>query len=57
MNDFYVDTTYHYDNIDTTVEPNLTASEGATLTLGNTYMSYLSEEELEQATKNGWIIE
>ena len=57
MNDFYTDTTYKYKEIDTTVEPNLTASEGATLTLGSTYMSYLSEEELEQATKNGWIIE
>ena len=57
MNDFYIDTTYKYKEIDTTVEPNLTASEGATLTLGSTYMSYLSEEELEQATKNGWIIE
>ena len=57
MNDFYVDTTYKYKETDTTVEPNLTASEGATLTLGSTYMAYLSEEELEQATKNGWIIE
>ena len=57
MNDFYTDTTYKYKEIDTTVEPNLTASEGATLTLGSTYMAYLSEDELEQATKNGWIIE
>ena len=53
----YDKSVYGYKETNTTVEPNLTASEGATLTLGSTYMSYLSEEELEQATKNGWIIE
>ena len=57
MNDFYTDTTYKYKEIDTTVEPNLTASDGATLTLGSTYMAYLTESEIEQATKNGWIVE
>ena len=57
MNDLIIGGTYKFKETNTTVEPNLTASEGATLTLGSTYMSYLSEEELEQATKNGWIIE
>ena len=57
MNDFYTDTTYKYKEIDTTVEPNLTASAGATLTLGSTYIPYLTESEIEQAIKNGWIIQ
>ena len=57
MNDFYTDTTYKYKETDTTVEPNLTASTGATLTLGSTYIPYLTEIEIEQAIKNGWIIQ
>ena len=57
MNDFYTESTYKYKETNTNVEPNLTASDGATLTLGSTYMAYLSDDELEQATKNGWIIE
>ena len=57
MNDFYTDTTYKYKETDTTVEPNLTASAGATLTLGSTYMAYLTESEIEQAVDNGWTIQ
>ena len=57
MNGLYIDETYKYKEIDTTVEPNLTASAGATLTLGSTYIPYLTETEIEQAINNGWTIE
>ena len=57
MNELIIDTTYKYNEIDTTVEPNLTASDGATLTLGSTYMAYLTEDEIEQAVDNGWTIQ
>ena len=57
MNGLTIDTTYKYNEIDTTVEPNLTASDGATLTLGSTYMAYLTEDEIEQAVDNGWTIQ
>ena len=57
MNDFSIESTYKYKEIDTTVEPNLTASAGATLTLGSTYIPYLTESEIEQAVDNGWTIQ
>lgn len=57
MNGLTIDTTYKYNEVDTTVEPNLTASAGATLTLGSTYMAYLTEDEIEQAVDNGWTIQ
>ena len=57
MNGLTIDTTYNFNEIDTTVEPNLTASAGATLTLGSTYMAFLTETEIEQAINNGWTIE
>ena len=57
MNGLTIDTTYNFNEIDTTVEPNLTASAGATLTLGSTYMAYLTEDEIEQAVDNGWTIQ
>ena len=57
MNGLTIDTTYNFNEIDTTVEPNLTASAGATLTLGSTYSAFLTETEIEQAINNGWTIE
>ena len=57
INGLTIDTTYKYNEVDTTVEPNLTASDGATLTLGSTYMAYLTESEIEQAVDNGWTIQ
>ena len=57
MNDFYIESTYKYKETDTIVEPNLTASAGATLTLGSTYIPYLTESEIEQAVDNGWTIQ
>lgn len=57
MNGLATDNTYKYNATDTTVEPNLTASTGATLTLGATNLAYLTEEEIEQATNDGWTLE
>ena len=57
MNDFYIESTYNFKETNTNVEPNLTASAGATLTLGSTYIPYLTETEIEQAINNGWTIE
>lgn len=57
MNELATDNTYKYNATDTTVEPNLTASTGATLTLGATNLAYLTEEEIEQATNDGWTLE
>lgn len=54
MNGLTVDTTYKYNTTDTNIQPNLTASEGATLTLGETNLAFLSEEEIEQAINDGW---
>ena len=54
MNGLIVDTTYKYNTTDTTIQPNLTVSEGATLTLGETNLAFLSEEEIEQAINDGW---
>ena len=57
MNDFYAESTYNFKETNTNVEPNLTASAGATLTLGSTYMTFLTESEIEQAVDNGWTIQ
>ena len=57
MNGLTIDTTYKFKETNTNVEPNLTASDGATLTLGSTYLAYLTEAEIEQAVKNGWTIQ
>ena len=57
MNGLATDNTYKYNATDTTVEPNLTASTGATLTLRATNLAYLTEEEIEQATNDGWTLE
>ena len=56
MNKLKINKTYQYNTTDTEVQSNLNASEGATLTLGSTYQSYLSEDEIEQTTDNGWNI-
>lgn len=54
MNNLYSQNTYKCQDTNTTVQPNLTVSEGATLTLGETNLSYLSEKEIEDATNDGW---
>ena len=54
MNNTFIQGTYKYQDTNTIIEPNLTASEGATLTLGETNLSYLSEDEIQQATEDGW---
>ena len=48
---------YEYKGVNTTVQPNLTASTGATLTIGSQNIAYLTEEELAQAVLNGWTIQ
>lgn len=50
----YMNDEYNYNNIDTTVQPNLVASEGATLTMGSTNLALLDDEDIETATNNGW---
>lgn len=57
MNNLTINKLYKYQDINTIIKPNLTASEGATLTLGTTNLGYLSEEEIEQATNDGWTLE
>lgn len=56
MNKLKINKTYQYNITDTKVQSNLNVSEGATLTLGSIYQSYLSEDEIEQTTDNGWNI-
>lgn len=48
--------TYQYNSIDTTVQPNLVASTGATLTMGSTNLALLDEDDIETATNNGWSL-
>lgn len=48
--------TYQYNDTDTTVQPNLVASEGATLTMGTSNLNKLDEEDIEVATNNGWSL-
>lgn len=48
--------TYQYNDTDTTVQPNLVASEGATLTMGTANLNKLDEEDIEVATNNGWSL-
>lgn len=50
------DNKYNYNDTDTTVQPNLVASEGATLTMGSTNLAYLTDDEKEQAINNGWSL-
>lgn len=50
------DNKYNYKGTDTTVQPNLVASEGATLTMGSTNLAYLTDDEKEQAINNGWSL-
>ena len=57
LNNLQLDTTYKYGETDTTTQPNLTASAGATLTMGTTNLSKLDEEEIAQAVLNGWTLE
>ena len=57
MNNVFIQYNYTYKDNDTNIQPNITVSEGATLTLGSTNLSYLSEEEIEQATSDGWTLE
>ena len=52
----YDRTVYEYKGINTTVQPNLVASEGATLTMGSTKLEYLTDDEKEQAINNGWSL-
>ena len=54
MNNLCSQDTYKHQDYETNVQSNLTASEGATLTLGGTYLPYLSEREIEDATNDGW---
>lgn len=48
------DNKYNYKGTDTTVQPNLVVSEGATLTMGSTNLALLDDEDIETATNNGW---
>ena len=57
LNNLQLDTTYKYFETDTATQPNLTASAGATLTMGTTSLSKLDEEEIAQAVLNGWTLE
>lgn len=57
LNNLQLDTTYKYGETDTTTQPNLTASAGATLTMGTINLSKLDEEEVAQAVLNGWTLE
>ena len=57
LNDLQLDTTYKYNGTDTTAQPNLTASTGATLTMGSQNIAYLTEAEIAQAVLNGWTIQ
>ena len=52
----YDRTVYEYNGINTTVKPNLVASEGATLTMGSVNLEYLTDDEKEQAINNGWSL-
>ena len=57
LNKLQLDTTYKYNGTDTTAQPNLTASTGATLTMGSSNIAYLTEAEIAQAVLNGWTIQ
>lgn len=58
MNNLTIDNSkYNYKDTDTTVKPNLVASEGATLTMGSQNIAYLTEAEIAQAVLNGWTIQ
>ena len=57
LNKLQLDTTYKYNGTDTTAQPNLTASTGATLTMGSQNIAYLTEAEIAQAVLNGWTIQ
>ena len=57
LNDLQLDATYKYNGTDTTTQPNLTASTGATLTMGSQNIAYLTEAEIAQAVLNGWTIQ
>ena len=57
LNDLQLDTTYKFNGTDTTAQPNLTASAGATLTMGSSNIALLTEEEIAQAVLNGWTIQ
>jgi surface protein len=56
MNGLILDGTYQYNGMNTTVEGNITANTGATLTLGDTYGAMLDEEEVLSAIINGWTL-
>lgn len=47
---------YKYGKTDTTIQPNLVASEGATLTMGSTNLALLDESDIETAINNGWSL-
>lgn len=57
LNKLQLDTTYKFNGTDTTAQPNLTASTGATLTMGSQNIAYLTEAEIAQAVLNGWTIQ
>ena len=50
------DNKYNYKGTDTSIQPNLVASEGATLTMGSANLAYLTDDEKEQAINNGWSL-
>ena len=57
LNKLQLDTTYKFNGTDTTAQPNLTASTGATLTMGSQNIALLTEAEIAQAVLNGWTIQ
>ena len=57
LNKLQLDTTYKFNGTDTTAQPNLTASAGATLTMGSSNIALLTEAEIAQAVLNGWTIQ
>lgn len=52
----YDKTVYEYNGVDTTVQPNLVASTGATLTMGDINLKKLNDDDIETATNNGWSL-
>lgn len=52
----YDKTVYEYNGVDTTIQPNLVASSGATLTLGSINLEKLNDDDIEIATNNGWSL-
>lgn len=52
----YDKTVYEYNGVDITIQPNLVASKGATLTMGSVNLAKLNDDDIEIATNNGWSL-